>query len=293
MIVSASRRTDIPAFYAEWFMNRIRAGGCTVPNPFNASQVSTVSLDPAQVDVIVFWTRNPRPLLRHLPELDARGFCYSFLYTILGYPREIDPGSPPLEAAVETFCELSAKIGPERVTWRYDPLLLSNITPVTYHEERFSAVAEALRGDTTRSIVSLVRMYRKLTRRMASLAARGIRIENWDEESLSRLLPQLVEAAHRNGMSIQACAPEIDLNRFGLESGSCIDGARLSSLFGLRLESGKDSGQRKQCACTASKDIGMYDSCLFGCSYCYATSDFERARRNHRDHDPAAPSLLP
>ncbi|MCE5245127.1 MAG: DUF1848 domain-containing protein [Desulfobacteraceae bacterium] len=293
MIVSVSRRTDVPSFYTEWFMNRIRAGWCSVPNPFNPAQVSRVSLAPEDVDVLVFWTRNPRPLLDFLPELEARRYRSVFLYTILGYPREIDPGSPPLETALKTFRELSRTIGPGRMAWRYDPILLTNATGVPYHLERYREIAEALEGFTHRSIVSIARIYRKLQRRLDRLAARGIRLLPAGEESFSHLLPRLAETAHGCGMSIQACAPEIDVEHFGIERGSCIDGPWLSRLFGLDFDTGKDAGQRKQCGCAPSRDIGMYDSCLTGCAYCYATSDFERAKANHAAHDSRAPSLLP
>lgn len=293
MIVSVSRRTDIPSFYAEWFMNRVRAGSCSVPNPFNPAQVSLVSLAPEDVDVFVFWTRNPRPLLAFLPELEARGYRSVFLYTILGYPREIDPGSPPLETALKTFRDLSRMIGPGRVAWRYDPILLTSATGVPYHLERYREIAEALEGFTHRSIVSVARIYRKLQRRIDRLAARGIRLLPAGEESLAHLLPRMAKTAHACGMSIQACAPEIEVERFGIERGSCIDGRWISRLFGLDLDAGKDAGQRKQCGCAPSRDIGMYDSCLSGCAYCYATSDFERAKANHAAHDSRSPSLLP
>jgi hypothetical protein len=132
MIISASRRTDIPAFYTPWFMNRIREGFCTVPNPFNRQQISRICLLPADVDVIVFWTRNPRPLITHLDELDQRGYRYYFQFTLLDYPRLIDVKMPGLAASVETFCRLSERVGPERIVWRYDPMVLSNQTGVDF-----------------------------------------------------------------------------------------------------------------------------------------------------------------
>ena len=145
MIISASRRTDIPAFYAPWFMNRMRAGYCTVPNPFNRSQVSRISLRPEDVDVIVFWTRNPRPLLPALDELDDRGYRYYFQYTLLDNPRTLDPKSPPVDAAIATFQTLAERIGPARVIWRYDPSVLSSATGADFHLERYARIAAALR----------------------------------------------------------------------------------------------------------------------------------------------------
>lgn len=133
LIISASRRTDIPAFYSEWFMNRISAGFCLVPNPFNPTQVSTVSLAQDDVDAIVFWSRDPRPLMLHLDELDSMGYAYVFQFTINGYPSLLEPGVPKLEVAISTLVELADMIGPSRIVWRYDPIILSNITSPKYH----------------------------------------------------------------------------------------------------------------------------------------------------------------
>ena len=168
-IISASRRTDIPAFYAEWMVHRLREGYCTVPNPFNRNQVSVISLRPEDVDVIVFWTRNPRPLMPYLEELDSRGYRYYFQFTILGYPREIDRKSPPVAAAVQTFRELSERLGPSRVIWRYDPIVFTGLTPPAFHRENFQRLAESLRDRTRRSVVSIVDMYRKTESRMRDL----------------------------------------------------------------------------------------------------------------------------
>jgi hypothetical protein len=292
VIISASRRTDIPAFYSEWFMNRVRAGYCLVPNPFNRNQVSRVSFAPVDVDAIVFWTRNPRPLLAHLDELDARNYRYYFLYTLLAYPRQIDPSSPALAAAIETFRELAARVGPDRVIWRYDPIFLSSITGPEFHLRAYQSIAKALEGYTKRSVVSIVQRYRKIEKRMAALAAEGIELLPWDDKDLAPLLRSLAEIAHGNDMEIRSCADELDLHNYGIQPGKCVDDELISRVFGLELESKKDNCQRKQCGCVASKDIGMYDSCLFGCLYCYATASFKRARANYRRHDPESPSLL-
>ena len=145
MIVSVSRRTDIPGFYSQWFMNRIRAGTCLVPNPFNPRQISRVSLRPEDVDVIVFWTRNPRPLFSYLPELDDRGYRYYFLFTLMANPREIDPRLPPVDMAIKTFRDLSHRLGPDRVVWRYDPIFLSSITDAEFPSEDLSAPRRCLK----------------------------------------------------------------------------------------------------------------------------------------------------
>ena len=295
MIISASRRSDIPAFYAEWFINRIRAGYCTVPNPFNSQQVSRVSLLPEDLDVIVFWTRNPRPLFPYLDELDQRGCRYYFQYTLLGYPKQIDPHSPTRAAAISTFRELAARVGPERVIWRYDPIVFSKLTGMGYHAENYARLAAALKDATHRSVVSLVDTYAKTRKRIAQLNQDGLEIrEHQDNPSkpFDDLMIALVQAARQNGMSLQSCAEEIDLAVYGVQPGKCIDDQYIAATFGLQVGHRKDPGQRKACGCVVSKDIGMYDSCLFGCPYCYATASMARARHNHAQHDPASSSLL-
>ena len=295
MIISASRRTDLPAFYAEWFINRVRAGYCTVPNPFNRQQISRVSLLPEDVDAIVFWTRHPKPLFPYLAELDRRGFHYYFQYTLLGYPRQIDPQTPGREAALATFRTLAERLGPERLIWRYDPLVFSQLTDAEFHAENYAQIAAALRGFTTRSVVSVMDMYAKIRKRMAALNAQGVGlVENVGEPSprFADLMNSFTDSAAQNGMQIQSCAEEPDLARYGIQPGSCIEAEYLAATFGVEVAHKKDPSQRQACGCVISKDIGMYDSCLFGCPYCYATGSFERARENYAQHNPQAPSQL-
>ncbi len=295
MIISVSRRTDIPALYAQWFIHRIRTGFCHVPNPFNPRQVSTVSLRPEDVEVIVFWTRHPRPLLPYLEELDHRGYRYYFQYTVLGYPREIDPGSPPLEVALPTFQELSRQIGATRVIWRYDPIIFSPLCDAEFHRRNFARIAAALRGHTGRCVISRCTRYRKTTRRVHALNACGVSIAIPDASDIRflELVASLAHIAHDHGMEIVSCAEEADLQPYGIRPGKCVDDALIHKIFGIRVTSQKDPGQRAACGCVVSKDIGMYDTCTMGCLYCYATSSVTRARLNRMRHDPHAPSLLP
>jgi hypothetical protein len=292
VIISASRRTDIPAFYAEWFMNRVRASYCTVPNPFNRHQVSHVSLQPDDVDVIVFWTRNPRPLLPHLAELDERGYRYYFQYTLMNNPRVIDPKSPPLEASLETFRELADHIGPEKVIWRYDPIVFSNVTGPEFHRATYQCIAQSLRGYTHRSVISIVDVYRKAQKRLQGLAEQGVELLNCKGEAFDDLIHALVHTANENSMEFVSCAEEMHLRPYGVRSGKCVDDHYIAKTFGINVTSTKDPSQREACGCVVSKDIGMYDSCLYGCQYCYATSSFERARTNYEEHHPNSPSLI-
>ena len=292
MIISASRRTDIPAFYAQWMSNRIRAGFCTVPNPFNRRQISRVSLRPEDVDVIVFWTRNPRPLMAHLGELDSRNLRYYFQFTILGYPRELDPKSPPISAAVQAFQSLSDRLGPNRVIWRYDPLIFTPLTPADFHRQNFGRLAEMLRGYTRRSVISVVDRYPKVEHRLKLLENTRAAVETWELQRMESLLRELVSLATGNGMEMVSCAEEIDLTPFGIRPGKCIDDQVIAGTFGIQVNSKKDPAQRPACGCLVSRDIGMYNSCLFGCQYCYATQSFERARVNFHQHDTTSPSLV-
>lgn len=288
MILSVSRRTDIPAFYSQWFMNRIRAGYCLVPNPFNPSQISRVSVTREDVDVIVFWTRNPRPLFPYLAELDNGGYHTCFLFTLMANPREIDPGVPSVDVAIATFQDLSQRIGPDRVIWRYDPIFLSTITDADFHQKAYRHIASALQGYTNRSIISVAHLYRKIQRRLRELEKRGIKL--LEEDNLANLMGSLSEAAVRNGIAIQSCADELNLP--GINPGKCVDDGLILKVFGLNLALKKDNCQRNQCGCVESKDIGMYESCPCGCVYCYATSSIERATANYRRHDPRSPSLI-
>ena len=292
MIISASRRTDIPALYPRWFMERVRAGFCRVPNPFNPKQISDVSLKPDDVDAIVFWTRHARPLFRWLPLLDELGYRYYFQYTITGYGRPVEERSPPLRAAIDTFRALAERLPPGAVVWRYDPILLGEAFPVRMHLERFSFVARQLEQRTTRVVISLVHMYRKTERRLRALFPREdelLRNPAADPRA-PELLAGLVRVAERHGMKVEACSQEQDWSALGIAPTRCVDGRLLRELFGGEWPRSKDRGQRPQCRCIPSRDIGMVNTCTFGCAYCYATSSQRLAIQNRRAHDERSPS---
>lgn len=294
MIISASRRTDIPAFYAEWFMNRIRAGYCAVPNPFSRAQVSRVSLLPEDVEVIIFWSRNPRPLFIWLDELDRRGYRYYFQYTVMDNPRSLDLKSPPVEAAIRTFQELALRVGADRVIWRYDPIVFSDETGPAFHLKRYKQIAEALAGSTCRSVISIMDIYAKARSRLNQLSFAGVHLKGAQQtnEAIEELIPGLVQIASDANMEIVSCAEEFNLGQFGVRPGKCVDDEYIRRVFGIEVTPKKDPSQRKECGCVVSKDIGMYDSCLFGCQYCYATQSFDLAQRQHDEHDPLSPSLV-
>ena len=294
MIISASRRTDIPAFYAEWFLRRIQAGYCCVPNPFNANQVSRISLLPQDVDAIVFWTRNPRPMMPLLPTLDALGYQYLFLYTLLDYPHWLEKHSQSVDASIQAFRDLANQIGAKRVIWRYDPLVFTPSLDYDYHRAKFSLIAQALAGYTTFVKVSVMDDYAKTRRRLARISNEPFTGKEVleSEPGFAELMCDLVRTAHRHDMDIQSCAETLNLHDYGIGPGKCIDDRLLNRLFGLQLPSKKDPSQRPQCQCAVSKDIGMYNSCLYGCQYCYATSSFASARARFEQHNPNSESLI-
>ena len=295
MIISASRRTDIPAFYSEWFIRRVRAGYCTVPNPYNNNQVTWVSLKPEKTEMIVFWTRNPRPLFPYLEELAQRGLEFYFHFTLMNNPREIDPKSPSLQASLETFSELAERIGSDKIIWRYDPIVLSTLTTTDFHKKQFGEIASALQQKTNRVVISIADVSSKIKQRMKDLQKQGIHLtapDSLPEGDFAGLMRYFAQTARESGMEIVSCSEEIDLTIYDIRPGKCVDDDFIRKVFGKEVINKKDPSQRRACGCVVSKDIGMYDTCQFGCQYCYATSSFERAKQNYKEHDPNSPSLI-
>ena len=282
MIISVSRRCDIPRFRLDWFMDRLDAGFVETVNPFNAAQVRRVSLRPDPADpatgaeALVFWTRDPRPLLARLGELEDRGIPFYVMVTLTGYPVALEPNVPGAAAACRAMEELAEKTGPRRVIWRYDPVFPSNLTDISFHLENFAALARRLEGTVRRVIVSLYDPYRVAERRLAALEKNGVLrpLPCTDGEGrplppIRDLLGALAEAARRAGMEIQSCAEAEDLTPLGIVPGACVDGELLRELWGIRT-AGKDRGQRPHCRCAPAVDIGSYGPCPAGCVYCYA-----------------------
>jgi hypothetical protein len=294
MIISASRRTDIPAFYSEWFMNRLQEGYCLVPNPFNPRQVSRISLVPESVDAIVFWSKNPAPMLRFLSTVENLGYRFYFLFTVNGYPKALEPGLPTLAERISTFIELSERIGPRRVIWRYDPIILSNRTDASYHRKTFENLCRQLAGSTQRVITSIITLYRKTQRNLAPLEKQGYVFDKDPRSNpeIEALLSHMATCAAEHGLDIFACAEKIDYIPLGIRPSSCIDAALIRELWGIPVSSKKDPGQREHCGCAMSRDIGMTDTCPHGCPYCYSTMSPEIALRRYKIHDPGSTALI-
>ncbi len=297
MIISASRRTDIPAFYADWFMNRIREGYFQRVNPFNSRQVTGFSLKPEHVDAICFWTKNPQPLIRHLDELDRRGLNYYFQFTLNPYDTTFEPHLPTLGKRIATFRELAGRIGPERVVWRYDPVILSSATTVAWHLEQACRLAELLKGATRRLVFSFHDCYGRGQGRLAkALRGTGITLQDITlpehSDALEGVAGGLKSIADHHNLQIFSCSEEVELADFGIEHGACIDGSLIRHLFGVDVSSKKDWNQRKACRCVESADMGSYNTCRFGCTYCYANFNAGMVESNCGRHYPDSPSLL-
>ena len=276
MIVSVSRRCDIPRFQFKWFMERIDAGYAVSVNPFNANQQKRIHLvsrkadmEPAEgVDVLVFWTRNPRNILINAEELTQRGFRFYVMVSVTGYPPELEPDMPCTSEALAAMKELAQKIGQDRVIWRYDPVILTSITDEDFHRRNFDAIAQNLAGSVRRVIISVYDEYRSSKQRMERLEKSGV-FRLLDGASSVNLLADLAKIAGEAGMEIQSCAEKEDYLSIGVKPGACIDPALIGKLWGLEFK-GKDRSQRPNCLCCQSVDIGSYGTCAARCVYCYA-----------------------
>jgi len=295
VIISASRRTDIPAFYSRWFLRRIEEGCCEWIHPFGG-QLSRVSLRPEDCLAIVFWTRNPAPLFPALKDLRAAGHHFYFQFTVTGYPRALETHNPPLDVSLRRMRELAELAGPEAVTWRYDPIVLSSVTPPEYHLERFAGIAGEIEGATRRAYFSFVDSYGKTRKNFEKVTREhGVTFTDPSPEEKRELALRLRDLAAEHGMALFACCEDA-LVGDGIEKGHCVDIDRVRE---LRSRAGAgEIGEhltrrptREECGCTESVDIGAYDTCIFGCAYCYATRSREIALARFRAHDPAAPLL--
>lgn len=277
MIVSASRRTDIPAFYGEWFVNCLRRGWVEIANPFNPRQQRVIELSPEKVEVIVFWSKYPAPFLKYLDFLDRQGYRYYFLLTLNPYPPFLEKGVPPLEERIKVFRRLSERVGKERVVWRYDPVIVGPEFPPSYHRENFASLAEALASYTERVVVSFLELYRRVKVRLhrAGLEVFDMRAQERREEALA-LAAALAEIAGNWGLEIFSCAEKLALSPAGIRPGACIDPLLVNRVFQLSLPYRKDPGQRRECLCTRAVDVGAYGTCRFGCLYCYGRNRYQR-----------------
>ena len=285
MIISASRRTDIPSYYSDWFFRRLEAGFVCTRNPMNPHQVSRISLSPEVVDGFVFWTKNPMPMLDKPSRLE--GFPYCFQFTLNAYGRDMETSLPSKrDVLVPVFQALSRQIGPERVIWRYDPIILTPKYSTEYHIHYFEGLARRLSGYTEKCVISFVDRYRHI-----QPISRDMRFLPLGTAEMFTLAARFSEIARKYRLTLETCAEAVDLSQFGIRHGRCIDGGLFERIAGVPLALTKDKNQRAECGCMASIDIGMYDTCRNGCKYCYANHSATALRKNLQARDPASPLL--
>ena len=328
VIISASRSTDIPAFYAKWFINRLKAGYCVWYNPFNQRPMY---ISFAKTKVIVFWTKNPEPIIPYLSELDKRGIHYYFQVTLNDYENEgFEPNVGPLEHRIDVFKRLSDLIGKEKVIWRFDPLIVTPTLTARQLLTKVYHVGNKLKGYTDKLVFSFidVRAYRKVQNNLIKETPFYSRETVASAEPTGNYLEELVVGLAKlrdhwknEGwpISLATCGESIDLDRYGIEHNRCIDGELMERLFSddreliYYLHTGKlpqpnlfggipeipynrkdlkDKGQRKVCGCMISKDIGMYNTCRHFCVYCYANTSKELVQKNKNRHDDNSESII-
>lgn len=312
VVVSASRATDIPAFFAEWFSKRLAQGYCAWVNPFNAHQKMYVGF--AKTRAFVFWSKNPKPLFRYLPMLEDKGLGYYFQFTLNDYMAEnLEPGVASLEKRIDTFLELSQRIGPERVVWRFDPLLGGPKLPPELLLERINSLADKLHGATRKLVVSFadIAAYRKV---QANLGKLGEGYRELTEAEIHLICSGLTHLRERTGLEIGTCAEDIDLTRYGIAHNRCVDDELLAKVYpndvalmdfmgrtpadqndlfaSAPTPAKKDPGQRKACGCIVSKDIGAYNTCPHLCTYCYANASQESVLRKFANRNPDSELML-
>ncbi|MGE5505822.1 MAG: DUF1848 domain-containing protein [Actinomycetota bacterium] len=294
MIVSASYRTDIPAFYAPWFVNRFRSGFARVVNPYSR-QTGTVPLR-AGVDGFVFWTRNVGPFTAALDEVRDASLPFVIQYTVTGYPRALETSVIEPERSVALIRAVAERHGPRAAVWRYDPIVFSTMTPAEWHLDTFSRLAGDLAGAVDEVVISFANIYRKTARNLAA-AARAHRFDWWDPPADDKrvLAARLAKIAAARGMAATVCSqPEFVAE--GLGRAACVDARRLEAVAAgwgsPRPVKAKPKGNRPGCDCFESRDIGEYDTCPHGCTYCYAVGSRTLAKRRFHDHDPTAEFLF-
>ena len=283
MIINTGQRTDIPAFYADWFVNRLKAGFVLVRNPYNPRSVTRYRLSPEVVDLIGFCTKNPAPMLPHLDLL--RPYGQYWYVTITPYGKEIEPGVPDKREVLDSFRRLSDAVGADRMGWRYDPVFISGEYPAERHIRAFEYMAQTLSGYTHTAVISFVDLYEKTKRNFPE-------VRPVTAEQRLQLGKAFVEIAGQYGMTLRPCGEGDELAPFGADCSGCMTVAMYEQALGRRLKVPKTAPARKECVCYLGGDIGAYNTCGHLCRYCYANYDAATVRKNLAAHDPESPLLI-
>ncbi|MCL2772887.1 MAG: DUF1848 domain-containing protein [Oscillospiraceae bacterium] len=291
MIISASRRTDIPCYYSEWLFNRIKEKYVFTKNPLNLSQIKKIDLSPENVDGFVFWTKNPAPMLDSLYKL--KDYAYYFQFTLNSYEIDIEPGLPDKREIIDTFRRLADIIGETgagRVIWRYDPIFLNDKYNVEYHAEHFERTSELLKGYAKKVIISFIDCYKKIAGN-----ADKFNIRELDFSQKNLILKEFSNTAKADGFTVETCAENGDFSEYDIGRSKCVDGGLIEKISGRKLDADslkKDKNQRQECGCVSSVDIGAYNCCPNGCVYCYANYSAKSVKANFEKHNSGSSFLI-
>ncbi len=283
MIINTGSRTDIPAYFSKWFLNRIEEGYVYTRNPYNPAMISEYKLDPDVVDVLSFCTKNPAPMLPHLDKLQA--FRQFWHVTITPYGKDIEPHVPDKERVMDSFIALSEKVGIDRVSWRYDPIFLSDKYDIRFHIDAYRYMADRLQNYANQCVVSFIDLYEKTKRNFPQVQA----VSAHDQEVIIEAFSQ---TAKETGIQIHLCCENEALTRDHVDAAGCFSKEILEHAIGSRLNVPSTGRARESCSCLLGGDIGAYNTCGHGCLYCYANYDNDIVRENMRQHDPESPLLI-
>lgn len=284
MILNTGSRTDIPAYYSKWFMNRVREGFVLVRNPFDACHVTRYETNPEIVDILAFCTKNPAPMLQHLEEL-KKNYRMIWHVTITPYGKDIEPNVPDKHHMLQVFQSLSRAIGKDACFWRYDPVFISDKYSIAYHMRAFETMCSALEGFVSIVVVSFIDLYEKTKRNFPEVHEVSLS----DQETLAQYFQQ---TASRHGMKVHVCMENASLSRFGVDTSGCFTQQLLERATHVTLNPPFMQRARPGCACLLSADIGAYNTCGHFCRYCYANYDKETVMRNMSLHDANSPLLI-
>ncbi len=287
MIISATRRTDIPSYYGKWFVNRLKEGYVLIQNPYNPERYSKALLTKDAVDIIVFWTKNPIPFIKYLNEIDKMGYIYYFQFTITPYNKNIEKNLPDKKEIFESFLYLSKRLGTNKMVWRYDPIIISKEFTLEYHTNMFEYMCSKLTGYTNRCIISFVDDYKNVTRRMGGNPSSLL-----TQETIFKLAKKFSEIALKYNINLFTCSEEIDLTKYNIKKSSCIDKNIIEDILGMKIDVKRDKNQREECRCVESIEIGTYNCCNNGCNYCYALQSETVSLNNMKKHNPKSETLI-
>ena len=292
MIINTGSRTDIPAYYGKWFLNRLTEGSVCVRNPYNPVQVTRYRLDPDVVDCLVFCTKNPAPMLELVSGMEqSAGYeCLSrfrqlWYVTITPYGRDVEPNVPPKEQVMESLKCLSSMLSPRQVIWRYDPIFISEKYPLAWHIRAFDEMARNLKGYTQHCVISFIDLYAKTVRNFPGVKP----VDRTDQEEIGQ---KFAGIGRKYGIRIQTCCEGTHLEKYGVDCSGCMSQEIIELACDIKMDVPVRKSAREGCDCLLGGDIGMYNTCNHGCLYCYANYDRKTVWQNMRMHNPESPFLI-